>query len=248
MTKRHHFVGDVHGMSAALDALMSELTPGAGDVVVFLGDLIDKGPDSIGVVRAVRTMAEDAAFDVHLIEGNHEDLHRRYRRNLTERPEVAAEQAARNPELDALTHLLAPEDTAFLDAAIPFYRVEAHNILAVHGGIPGDMAEFPSSVADATALTGKEKRAFSKVLRARFVEEETGAYLARGEEAEQDPFWAERYDGRFGHVLFGHTPFMDGPGRFPFATGLDTGAAYGGALTALIIEPDGAWRFSAVAA
>jgi predicted MPP superfamily phosphohydrolase len=77
--RRYHFIGDVHGMKGALDALMDALAPQAGDVAVFLGDLVDRGPDSPGVVRAVRDMAENAAFDVVLIEGNHEELHRRCR-------------------------------------------------------------------------------------------------------------------------------------------------------------------------
>src|SRR5690606_27703652 len=47
MAGRHHFIGDVHGMKDALDALMHALAPEAGDVVVFLGDLVDRGPDSI---------------------------------------------------------------------------------------------------------------------------------------------------------------------------------------------------------
>jgi serine/threonine protein phosphatase 1 len=244
--RRYHFIGDVHGMSAALGALMARLEPAAGDVVVFLGDLIDRGPDSVGVVRAVRDMAESATFDVVLIEGNHEDLHRRYRRNLVLRPEIAAAQAARNPELELLADALSAEDVAFLDSAIPFFRLAEHGILAVHGGIPGDMRSFPESLAEAKALAGKEQRAFSKILRTRFIARECGAFVMWGQEAEDDPFWAERYDGRFGHVLFGHTPFPDGPARFAFATGLDTGAAHGGALSALTIAPGGDWRFVSV--
>jgi serine/threonine protein phosphatase 1 len=245
---RHHFIGDVHGMSAALDALMTELAPAPDDVVVFLGDLVDRGPDSIGVVCAVRRYSESAAFEVVLIEGNHEEQHRRYRRNLVERPEVAAEQAARNPELEALTAALTPEDFALLDSAVPFYRLAEHDILAVHGGIPGDMVLFPASVGEAEALTGKERRAFSKVLRTRFIARDSGAFIMRGHEAADDPFWAERYDGRFGHVVFGHTPFMDGPARFAHATGIDTGAAHGGSLTALSVDSAGAFRFVSVEA
>lgn len=246
MRRRNHFIGDVHGMSAQLDALMARLEPGTDDVVVFLGDLVDRGPNSIGVVRAVRNMAENAAFDVVLIEGNHEELHRRYRRNLVLRPEIAAAQAARNPELEVLTAALSAEDVAFLDAAIPFFPLAENGILALHGGIPGDMRSFPANLAEAQALAGKEQRAFSKILRTRFIARESGSFVMRGQEAADDPFWAERYDGRFGHVLFGHTPFIDGPARFAFATGLDTGAAHGGALTALTIAPGGAWRFTSV--
>lgn len=233
-------------MSAALAALMDKLAPGAGDVVIFLGDLVDRGPDSIGVVRAVRTLAESAPFAVVLIEGNHEEQHRRYRRNLVLRPEIAAEQAARNPELEALTAQLSAKDATFLESAVPFHRIDEHGMLAVHGGIPGDMTSFPTSVAEARAFTGREGRAFGKVLRTRFIDQDSGAFIMRGHEREGDPFWAERYDGRFGHVIFGHTPFMEGPVEFAFATGIDTGAAHGGTLTALTIGNTGERRFVSV--
>ena len=96
-----------------LDALLGKLSPQAGDVLVFLGDLVDRRPDSPGVVRAVRDMAENAPFEVVLIEGNHEELHRRYRRNLIERPEIAAEQADRHCELATLNVALSGADVAF---------------------------------------------------------------------------------------------------------------------------------------
>jgi diadenosine tetraphosphatase ApaH/serine/threonine PP2A family protein phosphatase len=193
-------------------------------------------------------MAENAPFDVVLIEGNHEDLHRRYRRNLIERPEIAAGQAERHTDLAELTAALTAEDIAFLDAAVPFYRIDCLDILAVHGGIPGDMVRFPQSVAESEAMTGKEKRAFSKILRTRFIDKTSGAFVANGDEAEGDPFWAYAYDGRFGKIVFGHTPFMDGIARFPHAIGIDTGAVYGGKLTAMTIGPDCSTNFTSVAA
>jgi hypothetical protein len=64
-----------------------------------------------------------------------------------------------------------------------------------------------------------------------------GSFIALGEEGGDDPFWAEVYDGRFGHVYFGHSPDVDGPMQFAHATGLDTGAVFGGKLTAVILDP-----------
>ncbi|MCA9656860.1 MAG: metallophosphoesterase [Myxococcales bacterium] len=49
-------VGDVHGCLAELDALLVELEPRAGDRFVFVGDIVDRGPDSVGVVRRVREL------------------------------------------------------------------------------------------------------------------------------------------------------------------------------------------------
>ncbi len=246
MANRHIFIGDIHGMSEALAALIEKLAPDAGDRVVFLGDLVDKGPDAAGVVRMVRQMKDEAAFETVLIEGNHEDLHARYRVNLAVRPTVAAEQEAGNGELASLNAQLAPEDVAFLESAVPFFRLDAHDILAVHGGIPGDMLAFPTSLDEALELKGKGRRSFRKILRTRFVSADTGAFLVQGHETAGDPFWADSYDGRFGHVIFGHNPFMQGPAMFPFATGIDTGAVHGGALTALVVDGNGRRTFVSV--
>jgi serine/threonine protein phosphatase 1 len=44
-------------------------------------------------------------------------------------------------------------------------------------------------------------------------------------------------DHDFGkHVIHGHTPRLDGPERRPFRTNIDTGAVYGGALTAAVLD------------
>lgn len=44
-------IGDVHGCAVALEALLDWIAPGAEDVIVPLGDYIDRGPDSRGVVE-----------------------------------------------------------------------------------------------------------------------------------------------------------------------------------------------------
>lgn len=63
-------IGDIHGCSALLDALLAavELTP--GDRLVFLGDYVDRGPDSRGVLDRVLAVRE--RFDVTNLRGNHE--------------------------------------------------------------------------------------------------------------------------------------------------------------------------------
>ncbi|RJT03151.1 metallophosphoesterase [Halococcus sp. IIIV-5B] len=51
-----YVVGDVHGCRVELETLLRTLDPAADDLVVFVGDLIRKGPDSQGVVELVRGM------------------------------------------------------------------------------------------------------------------------------------------------------------------------------------------------
>lgn len=244
--RRTVIVGDVHGMLDALCALLERVQLAPGDHLVMAGDLVDKGPDPAGVVHHLADLSASAAYDITLVDGNHEDRHRRYQRNLTARPPIAAQQAREAPELAALHAQLSPAGRAFLDAAVPFHRLTAHGVLVVHGGIPGDMQSFPSSVEEAEQLDGRARERFRKVLRTRFIDQLTGGFVGLGQENPGDPFWAEMYDGRFGHVVFGHNPFLDGPAEFPHATGIDTGAVHGGALTALIYPQSGPRWFEQV--
>ena len=49
-----YIVGDVHGSRAALESLLATLAPGENDLVLFVGDLVRKGPNSPGVIDLVR--------------------------------------------------------------------------------------------------------------------------------------------------------------------------------------------------
>lgn len=236
MVGKLHIIGDVHGMLDPLQELVDKLEIKASDKLIFVGDLIDKGPSSIGVVKYVESLRLTAEYEIVLVEGNHEDRMRRYLRNLKLRPRVATEQAARAPELERLREQLASEGMEFLDWSVPFYRCKTHDVLVVHGGIPGTLQSFPVSLEEAYALTGREAKRFEKIFRTRFVHAKSGEFLALGDQGPADPFWAEAYDGRFGHVVFGHQPFLNCPAEFPYATGIDTGAVHGGGLTALTLD------------
>lgn len=68
-------VGDIHGNLAALDDLLGQIRGevGAGDAVVFLGDYIDRGPDTRGCVDAILEFRGESAATVVCLLGNHED-------------------------------------------------------------------------------------------------------------------------------------------------------------------------------
>lgn len=60
---------DVHGHRAALERVLMRVSPVAEDAIFCLGDMIDRGPDPVGVLRVVRSLAGATA-----LIGNHEDL------------------------------------------------------------------------------------------------------------------------------------------------------------------------------
>jgi hypothetical protein len=48
-------------------------------------------------------------------------------------------------------------------------------------------------------------------------------------------FWSETYNGREGFIIFGHQPFKE-PKIEEHAIGIDTGAVYGGSLSAIVFN------------
>jgi serine/threonine protein phosphatase 1 len=69
-------IGDIHGNLKPLEDLLSEVLPvlRPEDTLVFLGDYIDRGPDSRGCVERILRLKEQAAFSVVTLLGNHEHM------------------------------------------------------------------------------------------------------------------------------------------------------------------------------
>ena len=115
MNERTILIGDVHGCLEELRTLVELIRPRPSDRVLFLGDLINRGPDSAGVVRFVH----DAGFECLL--GNHED-------------DYAAEPE-REPYL-RLRGAIGEKRHDWL-VSLPLY-VDEPTFLAVHAGLePG---------------------------------------------------------------------------------------------------------------
>jgi serine/threonine protein phosphatase 1 len=65
-------IGDVHGCALTLDALIRSLDIQADDHLVFIGDYIDRGPDSKGVIDRLFALREKHTCT--FLRGNHEEL------------------------------------------------------------------------------------------------------------------------------------------------------------------------------
>jgi serine/threonine protein phosphatase 1 len=66
-------IGDVHGCLRTLEALLEQIGPGQDDTLIFLGDYIDRGPDSKGVLDLLMRLPEQGLVTICL-KGNHEAL------------------------------------------------------------------------------------------------------------------------------------------------------------------------------
>jgi hypothetical protein len=222
-------VGDVHGCLEELSALIEQLRVQDTDKLVFCGDLLDKGPHSAEVVKFVRELANHVPLV--LVKGNHEEKHERFRKH---------EQSGKpNPIKNAgvfraISEKLSSEDIEFLENAVLYHPLPEHGALVVHGGVPPRMRDLPAL----TGLRGQQKKRAEHMLRCRFTDQDGNLVLLTDYHPYRHTFWAETYDGRFGHVFFGHEPFTGvEPKRFLHATGLDTGCVFGGSLTAAVLEP-----------
>lgn len=67
---RRFVIGDIHGCSKALQALADEIAPTRDDTLIFLGDYIDRGPDSRGVIDLIVQLTRQTR--VIALRGNHE--------------------------------------------------------------------------------------------------------------------------------------------------------------------------------
>ncbi|MFE3325486.1 polynucleotide kinase-phosphatase [Streptomyces sp. NPDC059176] len=220
--KRHltgpfDIIGDVHGCSSELDSLLGALgyVDGAhpeGRTAVFVGDLVDRGPDSPGVLR--RVMAMTASGNALCVPGNHENkLGRWLGGRKVQHTHGLAETIEQLERADAEDPAFREQVREFIDGLVSHYVLDGGKLVVCHAGLPEKYHGRTSGRVRAHALYG----------------ETTG---------ETDEFglpvrypWAEDYRGKAA-VVYGHTPV-------PTASWvnntlcLDTGAVFGGKLTAL---------------
>ena len=81
---RHIVIGDIHVCLGELDELLSLLILQETESLYFIGDLIDRRPDSAGVLRRVRKLSD--VYHVTLILGNHKEKFLRYLKNIEKKP------------------------------------------------------------------------------------------------------------------------------------------------------------------
>jgi len=70
MPKRTIAIGDIHGCDKALAAVLGAIEPGPDDTIIPLGDFIDRGPDSRGVIDRLIALGDECR--VIPLLGNHE--------------------------------------------------------------------------------------------------------------------------------------------------------------------------------
>ena len=230
-------IGDVHGCIDELLELMQQLAPSANDHIIFIGDLIDRGPDSIGVLRQVVQWSKH--FHVQLVLGNHEEKFLRYLHHINDSSGFEKEMKGIDKFPDLLSGL-NDDELLFLQHAHYSLHLPDLNVLLVHAGVMPRLAiPLPASYRYNMDLSAHQKKTLGLLNKTRYLNS-VGEFTVLKQESPEDLFWAEMYDGQWGHIYFGHQPFFQPePKRFLHATGIDTGCVFGGWLSAVEISNDG---------
>lgn len=193
-------IGDIHGCRDALDQLLAKLPFDDGDRLVFLGDYIDRGPDSKGVVdRLISLRDSRPAGSTVFLMGNHEEMLLDYLRGVGEER---------------------------------FLRVGGTETVISYGGFPLHLPDEHRRFFNGLRLSWEDDRYI-------YVHAGLRPGVPMDAQSPEDLVWI-RGDFLYSDyvfekkVVFGHIPMKDSN---PFVSvtkiGVDTGAVYGGRLTAV---------------
>ena len=225
-------VGDVHGRLDLLEELLAKIhselqrRPADKSLLVFVGDLIDRGPSSAQVIERLRTYRRDGIRPVFLL-GNHEEVLLRILAGdaqlITKWRWFGGTECLESYGVDSsqISHLSDEEALAIVRRAIPQEHVEFlesfadscrfGNYLFVHAGIRPGIELEQQSQSDLRWI--------------------------------REPFLLDDRDHGF-VVVHGHTISTEVDAR-PNRIGIDTGAYRTGVLTALAIEGSERWLVEA---
>jgi serine/threonine protein phosphatase 1 len=225
---RAYAVGDIHGRLDLLDHLLARIEADIArrapsrNHVVFLGDLIDRGPQSREVVERLLGWAPDRIEPVFLC-GNHEEV---LLRILAGEPAVLADWLRFGGAECLRSYGLPPARLRGLN--------EADAIAAVRDAIPDAHRDFLASFAD-TFRFGDYLFVHAGI--------RPGLGLAAQEQKDlrwiRQPFLEDASDHGF-VVVHGHT-ISEGVDERANRIGIDTGAYHSGVLTAVAVEGAKRW-------
>jgi protein phosphatase len=219
-------IGDVHGCADELIALLAKLgygvqLEGTGDArqaittapkvrrALFVGDLVDRGPNSPDVLRIVMGLVERG--QAFCVIGNHDDKFRRWLKGRNVKIANGLERTI--AQIEDQGEAIKTRALAFLDALPSHAWLDDGTLAVAHAGVRETMLGRDSARAHDFGLYG----------------DSTGRPAADGLPERFN--WAADYGGKTA-VIYGHTPVAE-PEWLNNTMCIDTGCVFGGKLTAL---------------
>jgi diadenosine tetraphosphatase ApaH/serine/threonine PP2A family protein phosphatase len=206
--ERFYVVGDIHGCVRELDTLVGSLPLAAGDTLAFIGDYVDRGPESRAVVDFLLALRARTDLRTVFLRGNHEDMCLAYLGREGHWGEswkmngggttLRSYGIPHDVVGDAAAARFPPEHLAFFESLVMSFATEG--FLLVHAGI---RPAVPLDAQDPEDLL--------------WIREE---FIASPHQLPQT-------------IVFGHTPQRRVLVDLPYKIGIDTGCVYGGRLTAV---------------
>lgn len=230
MSEPIYCLGDIHGQAAFLDRALEliERDGGTDAEIVFLGDLVDRGPDSRGVITMLMD-GQAAGRNWHVVKGNHDRMFSRFvRTGETRDARILSGLEWTHPRLGGLATLES------YGISNPADKPLDELIQAAASAVPEDHLRFLENLP--LYLERDELL---------FVHAGILPMVALADQTEDDLIWirGEFHAYRHPHpwlIVHGHTA-LDHPEHFGNRIDLDGGAGYGRPIYPAVFEGTDCW-------
>lgn len=213
-------IGDVHGCFAELCELLEKLgwtvdaenfraRPPYGRTVIFLGDLADRGPDSVKVFKLAMNMAGDGS--ALCLPGNHENKLLRYLEGLPVRIGKGIKKTI--DQLESETPEFIARLKSFLSSQTCHFVLDGGNLVCSHAGLPEELHGQSSPLVNNFCLFGSPMG-----------ESDSDAAAANEK-------WVKSYRAKT-LMVYGHFPKLNAVFKNN-TIDLDTSCVFGGSLASL---------------
>jgi diadenosine tetraphosphatase ApaH/serine/threonine PP2A family protein phosphatase len=222
--ERTIIIGDVHGCYNELVSLLTKCNfSKKHDRLIFVGDLVDRGPYSSDVIDYVMDI------EAECIMGNHDWKYVKHYKNRKDK-----HQRSLHPEKAKIYRTLSDENLKWLSSLPHLILLEDRKLIICHGGVP----------LDTNPLHGPRDGYYY----ARYVDTSTHKQRAvsppQYEQPQGSQHWTALYKNTYFNVIYGHhvhdlvEPFFTKNDNAGYTVGIDTGCCFGGKLTAAIFESE----------
>ncbi len=216
-------MGDIHGCFNETIKLLNQIKPTLNDVVISVGDFVDRGPQIYRCIKFWRDQGYKAVL------GNHDERIIKWAEGEKVPQGDCLSQTIRQIE----QHPYLIEYLKTLPTIIHFPEID---VVAVHAAVNVNL-----NISDQI----NDPKNNNIHLRGRFVRELNGSffYVPLDQDLESDFFWANIWSGPQ-TVVYGHTPILSGKIKISnYAIGIDTACVYGASLSAAVYEPYSGWSY-----